>query len=87
MHDNPDIGDGNRAGMQAGGIYIDESGHTGDLLKPEIEEIWINVLARIAHGEMPPRSEPRPEARSLEQAVAALDAWRKKYEHEDKAPG
>lgn len=35
MHDNPDIGDGNRAGMQAGGIYIDESGHTGDLLKPD----------------------------------------------------
>lgn len=45
---------------------------SGDLLKPEIEEIWINVLARIAHGEMPPRSEPRPEARSLEQAVAVL---------------
>ena len=35
MRDNPDIGDGNRAGMQAGGIYIDESGHTGDLLRPD----------------------------------------------------
>ncbi|MGC3968158.1 MAG: hypothetical protein QM775_12550 [Pirellulales bacterium] len=45
---------------------------SGDLHKPEMESAWTNVLARIEHGEMPPRGEPRPQAASLRKAVSSL---------------
>ncbi|MDA0350076.1 MAG: DUF1592 domain-containing protein [Verrucomicrobia bacterium] len=43
-----------------------------DLADPEVFETWVKIHDKADHEEMPPKKEPRPEAKDLEQFLKAI---------------
>ncbi len=54
------------------GTPLDLEGAGFDLSDPDAFRVWEKVFDRVSKGEMPPASEPRPERKHVETALAAL---------------